>query len=150
MLSKKTKYAIIALVKLARKYQQGPMLINDIATSENIPKKFLEAILRDLKHAGIVNSQRGRKGGYYLSQDPEEVNLATIIRMFNGPIAFIPCVTYLYYESCDVDKEEEFCGIRTFFKEVRDEAVKIFKRATLAEIIRRENKLRRQSNANRD
>lgn len=144
MLSKKTKYAIIALVRLAREYQQGPLQIRELAESENVPKKFLEAILRELKHAGILNSVKGRGGGYYLSQDPEEVNLATIIRLFNGPIAFIPCVTYLYYEACDVDKDEEFCGIRTFFKEVRNEAVRIFKRATLAEIIRREDALRKK------
>ncbi len=142
MLSKKTKYAIIALVRLAREYRKEPLQIATLAEEEKIPKKFLEAILRDLKNAGILNSVKGRYGGYYLSQDPEEVNLATIIRLFNGPIAFIPCVTYLYYESCDVDKEEEFCGIRTFFKEVRDAAVEIFKQATLAEIIRREDALR--------
>ncbi|MGC9365251.1 MAG: RrF2 family transcriptional regulator [Fidelibacterota bacterium] len=147
MLSKKTKYAIIALVRLAREYRKEPLQIATLAEEEKIPKKFLEAILRDLKNAGILNSVKGRYGGYYLSQDPEEVNLATIIRLFNGPIAFIPCVTYLYYESCDVDKEEEFCGIRTFFKEVRDAAVEIFKQATLAEIIRREDALRTSGKA---
>lgn len=142
MLAKKTKYAIIALVRLAREYRQKPLQIATLAAEEKIPKKFLEAILRELKNAGILNSVKGRYGGYYLSQDPEEVNLATIIRLFNGPIAFIPCVTYLYYEACDVDKNEELCGIRTFFKEVRDVAVDIFKQATLAEIIRREDALR--------
>lgn len=147
MLSKKTKYAIIALVRLAREYRKEPLQIATLAEEEKIPKKFLEAILRELKNAGILNSVKGRYGGYYLSQDPEEVNLATIIRQFNGPIAFIPCVTYLYYESCDVDKEEEFCGIRTFFKEVRDTAVEIFKQATLAEIIRREDALRASGKA---
>ncbi|MBU0710734.1 Rrf2 family transcriptional regulator [bacterium] len=144
MLSKKTKYAIIALVRLAREYKQGALQIGVLAEEENIPKKFLEAILRDLKNAGILTSIKGRNGGYYLSQDPEKVNLATIIRLFNGPIAFIPCVTYLYYEACDVEKDEDLCGIRTVFKEVRDATVEIFKRATLAEIIRREDALRQQ------
>jgi len=142
MLSKKTKYAIIALVRLAREYKQKPLQIGVIAEEEKIPKKFLEAILRDLKNAGILTSIKGRNGGYYLSQAPEDVNLATIIRLFNGPIAFIPCVTYRYYEACDVAKDEEVCGIRTVFKEVRDTTVEIFKRATLAEIIRREDALR--------
>ena len=140
----KTKYAIIALVRLAREYKQGALQIGVLAEEENIPKKFLEAILRDLKNAGILTSIKGRNGGYYLSQNPEDVNLATIIRLFNGPIAFIPCVTYLYYEACDVEKDEELCGIRTVFKEVRDATVVIFKRATLAEIIRREDALRQR------
>ncbi|MCD6205327.1 MAG: Rrf2 family transcriptional regulator [Candidatus Marinimicrobia bacterium] len=143
MLSKKTKYAIIALVRLAREYKQEPLQIGVIAEEEKIPKKFLETILRELKNAGILTSVKGRNGGYYLSRDPEEVNLATIIRLFNGPIAFIPCVTYLYYEACDVGKEEEYCGIRSVFKEVRDATVEIFKQATLAEIIRREDMLHR-------
>ena len=144
MLSKKTKYAIIALVRLAREYEQEPLQIGVIAEEEKIPKKFLETILRELKNAGILTSVKGRNGGYYLSRDPEDVNLATIIRLFNGPIAFIPCVTYLYYEACDVEKDEELCGIRTVFKEVRDTTVEIFKRATLAEIIRREDILRKK------
>lgn len=144
MLSRKTKYAIIALVRLAREYKKEAIQIATLAEEERIPKKFLEAILRDLKNAGILTSIKGRNGGYYLSQDPEAVNLATIIRLFNGAIAFIPCVTFLYYEACDVEKEEEFCGIRSIFKEVRDATVDIFKRATLAEIIRREDILRQK------
>ncbi|HMA62285.1 MAG TPA: Rrf2 family transcriptional regulator [bacterium] len=145
MLSQKTKYAIIALVELARRYGEGPVLIKDLAESENLPKKFLEAILRSLKNDGIVKSKRGRNGGYYLNEDPEDVNLADIIRKFDGAIAFIPCVTYWYYEECDVGKTEELCGIRTFFKEVRDASVEIFKNATLAEILRREKKLQEKN-----
>lgn len=141
MLSKKAKYAINALVKLAREYEKGPVLIRDISQSENIPQKFLEAILRELKTTGILSSKMGKGGGYYLIKDPGEVNLATVIRLFDGAIGMLPCVTYLYYEPCDECKDEETCGIRSVFKEVRDETVNLLKKATLAEILRRENDL---------
>jgi Rrf2 family protein len=141
MITKKTKYAIIALVYLAKAFERGPVLIREIAESENIPQKFLEAILVDLKNAGILNSKKGKGGGYYLLKKPEEVNLATIMRLFDGPIALLPCATYVYYEKCEECKDENICGIRNVIKEVRDETVRILKEATLAEIIRRENKL---------
>ena len=142
MISKKTKYAIIALVRLAREYEKGPILIRDIAEEENIPKKFLETILRDLKNNGILASKKGKGGGYYLKKDPSEVNMAQIMRIFDGPIAFIPCVTYVYYEPCEECKDERTCGIRSVFKEVRDESVRLLKAATLTEIIRREAELK--------
>lgn len=141
MLSKKAKYAINALVYLARNFECGPKLIQEIAESENIPKKFLEGILLDLKNNGILASKKGKGGGYYLLKDPEEVNLATIVRIFDGAIALIPCVTYRYYERCDECKDENICGIRSVFKEVRDETVNLLKKATLAEILRRETEL---------
>ena len=144
MLSKKVKYAIIALIKLAKEYNEGPLLIRDIADTEGIPKKFLEAILRDLKHAGILGSKKGRGGGYYLRKNPDDVNLADIMRVFDGPIAFIPCVTYRYYEKCDVGKNEKTCGVHLVFKEVRDSAVNILKQATLTEIIKKENNLKQK------
>jgi Rrf2 family protein len=141
MITKKTKYAIIALIYLAKVFDKGPVLIREIAESENIPQKFLEAILVDLKNAGILNSKKGKGGGYYLLKKPDEVNLATIIRLFDGPIALLPCATYVYYEKCEECKDENTCGIRNVIKEVRDETVRILKEATLAEIIRRENQL---------
>jgi Rrf2 family protein len=140
MLSKKSKYAIIALIRLAREFNQGPILIKDIAEQEKIPQKFLEAILRDLKNAGILNSKKGKGGGYYLMKDPKDVHLAGVMRLFDGPIALIPCVTHVYYVPCEECKDEQTCGIRAVFKEVRDETVRILKKATLAEIIKIENK----------
>lgn len=142
MLSKKTKYAINALVYLARNYDKGPVLIRDIAESGNLPRKFLEAILVELKNAGILNSQKGKSGGYYLIKSPEEVNLATVIRLFDGAIALVPCVTYVYYEPCIECEDESTCGIRDVFKEVRDETVNLLKKATLAEILKREELLK--------
>jgi len=141
MLSKKSKYAIIALTRLAKEYGKEPVMIGRIAEEENIPKKFLESILFDLKTAGMVNSRRGKLGGYYLIKKPGEVNLAQIIRVFDGPIALIPCVTYRYYEPCPECKDERTCAIRKVFKEVRDATVAILKKATLAQMIRIEKQL---------
>ncbi len=144
MLSKKSKYAIIALTHLAKQQGKGPIMIGRIAEEENIPKKFLEGILFELKNAGIVNSHRGKHGGYYLLKQPREVHLAQIMRIFDGPIALIPCVTYQYYESCPECKDEKTCAIRKVFKDVRDATVAILKKATLAEMIRIEKRLTKQ------
>ncbi len=141
MLSKRAKYAINALVYLAKQEAQKPILISRIAEDEHIPKKFLEAILLELKHAGILNSKKGKGGGYYLHKDPGEVSLADIMRLFDGAIAFLPCVTYQYYERCEECVDEETCGIRDVFQDVRDESVRVLKASTLANIIERENKL---------
>jgi Rrf2 family protein len=141
MLSKKSKYAINALVYLAKKKDTGPILIAEIAEKQNIPQKFLEAILLDLKRNGILASKRGKGGGYYMLKNPEDVNLADVMRLFDGPIAFIPCVTHNYYEACEECKNESICGIRDVFLEVRKKSVEILKKATLKEIITRENLL---------
>lgn len=141
MLSKKAKYGINALVYLAKKYEQGPLLIGDIAKHENIPKKFLEAILLDLKNAGILGSKKGRGGGYYLIKSPDDVNMADVVRLFDGAIAFLPCVTHRYYERCEECKNEHTCGIRSLFKEVRDQTVNLLKNNSLADIIAREDSI---------
>lgn len=143
MISKKTKYALNALLYLARNYQQGPVLIGQIAEEQNIPQKFLESILLSLKNAGILNSKKGRGGGYYLLKSPDEVNLADVMRLFDGAIALLPCVTYRYYERCEECRDEACCGIRDVFQEVRDETVNILKRSTLSQIMAREEKLKK-------
>lgn len=145
MLSKKTKYAIKALVKLAKEYQKGPILIGDIAETERIPKKFLEAILLELRNAGILNSRKGKGGGYFLIKDPAEVDLANVIRLFDGPLALQPCVSFKYYQRCEECIDEETCGIRSVIQEVRDETVKVLKNNSLADIIKREENLRNNS-----
>jgi Rrf2 family protein len=141
MLSRKTKYAINALVYLARHAQEGPILISRIAQEEHIPQKFLELILLDLKKAGILVSRKGRGGGYSLHRKPEEVNIADVIRLFDGAIALLPCVTYRYYERCEECRDEKTCGIRDLFKEVRDLTVQLLKNNTLADILAREERL---------
>ncbi len=135
VISKKAKYAIHALVKLARERDKGPILISDISQEGNIPKKFLEAILLDLKRAGILNSKKGKGGGYYLIKKPEDVSMAEVLRLFDGALALLPCVTHKYYERCEECTDEQTCGIRKTIQLVRDETVRILKNATLATIL---------------
>lgn len=137
MISKKTKYAINALVYLAQKPSQQPILISEIAEHEHIPQKFLEAILLDLKNDGILASKKGKGGGYFLLKSPNDVNMADVMRLFDGPIALLPCVTHKYYQKCEECIDEESCGIRSVFLEVRNQTVDLLKKATLTEIIKR-------------
>jgi Rrf2 family protein len=141
MLSKKAQYSILALVKLAKEYNCGPILISNISKTERIPRKFLETILFDLKQMGILASKKGKGGGYFLIKKPEEINLADIIRHIDGAIALIPCVTYKYYQPCQHCKDEITCGIRSIVKDVRDETVNILKKISLADILEREDQL---------
>lgn len=137
MLSKKTKYALNALVYLARQNNSEPIQISRIAESERIPRKFLEAILLDLRNAGFLSSKKGKTGGYYLLQTPDQINIADVVRLFDGAIALLPCVAHKYYERCEECKDEATCGIRDVFADVRNETVNMLKNATLASIIER-------------
>jgi Rrf2 family protein len=142
MLSKKSKYAIHALIYLAEKMGQGPVSIQEIAERNNIPKRFLEGILLELRNANVLHSKQGKAGGYYLYKSPEEVNLVEIIRLMNGAIAMIPCVSLNYYERCEECVDEKLCGLRDVFIDVRDETLKVLNQSTLAEILRRKKSLR--------
>ncbi len=141
MLSKRSKYAINALVYIAK---QAELDVNrkvqsaEISEAQNIPKKFLEAILLDLKNNGILGSKMGRGGGYYLRKKPAEVNLADVHRIFDGAIGLLPCVTFNYYEKCEECRDEETCGIREAILEVRNATVDILKQNTLAQILKTE------------
>jgi Rrf2 family protein len=141
MLSKKCKYAIHALVHMAKDPGEK-YLIKDIATACRIPKKFLEAILLDLNRSGILGSKQGKGGGYFLRRKPKEVNLAEVVRLFDGAIAAVPCATYKYYESCDECEDEETCSIRFAFLEVRNATVEMLKKDTLDKLVKREAKLK--------
>jgi len=141
MLSKKAKYAINALVYLAQQPQTEPVQIRTISENENISRKFLESILLVLRNAGMVNSKKGKEGGYYLLLTPEEINMAEVMRIFDGPIALLPCVTHKYYQKCQECKDEVHCGIRDIFSDVRRETVRMLKDATLAQIIERQKNL---------
>lgn len=143
MLSKKCKYAIHALVYLAERYQQGPVHIQDIAEQQHIPKKFLEAILLELRNAKILHSKKGKGGGYYLYRKPEDVNLIEIMRLMDGAIAMLPCVSLNYYEPCEECRDEKNCGIRDVFIGVRDDTLKILSESTLAQILERQKGERR-------
>lgn len=138
MLSKKAQYALYALVYLARERDKGPVLIRDIAESEKLPRKFLESILLEMRTLGILASKKGKGGGYQLRRAPEEVNMAEIIRHFDGAIALLPCATFRYYEQCDHCKNEQTCAIKSYIKEIRDETVRMMKNITLKDILDRE------------
>lgn len=145
MLSKKTKYAINALVYLSQKYLEhgkNPVLIEDVSKHEKIPKKFLEAILLELKNQGILGSKKGKGGGYYMLKEPKDVSLDAVIRIFNGPIALLPCTSQYYYERCEECKDEATCGIRDVFREVREKTIEILGRSSLADVMQREGKLK--------
>ena len=134
ILSKKTRYAIVALTRLAREYGNGPMLIRDIAEEEKIPQSFLENILLELKKLGILGSNLGKAGGYFLLKNPEEVTLADIVRHFEGTIALKYCVSEKAYRPCEFCKDEATCQIRRVFKEIRDTTFDILTKTTLKEL----------------
>ncbi len=135
MLSKKAQYAIYALVNLARKYNEGPVQIKTIAEEEHIPRKFLEAILIELKNLGFVNSKKGKGGGYYLINHPEDINLLTITRNFNGPLGLIPCACVVSYERCERCTDEDACSIKMMFRELRDTTADYLEGINLANLL---------------
>jgi len=137
MISKKTKYALSALIYLAREYEKGPVLISDLAKSERIPKKFLEFILLNLKNHGILQSRRGKKGGYLLGKNPSKIILGHVIRILEGPLAPISCVSQTAYQKCEECKDENCCGIRIVMKEVRDAIANILDKTSLADVVKR-------------
>src|SRR3970282_1051700 len=136
MLSKKCKYAIHALVYLAERYEKGPVHIQEIAENQPIPKKFPEAILLELKNSQILHSKKGKGGGYYMYRKPEDVNLIEIIRLMDGAIALLPCVSLNYYEPCEECVNEHLCGIRDAFIGVRDESLRVLSEHNLARIVK--------------
>jgi Rrf2 family protein len=144
MMSKKCKYALKALEYIAKKGGAEPILIAEIAERQNIPKKFLEAILLELRRDGILQSRMGKSGGYLLRQSPEEINIGHVIRLIDGPIALIPCVSFKYYHPCNECEDERTCGLRNVVQEVREATNAILSKVTLADILRREKKLARK------
>lgn len=134
MLSKKSQYAFKALTYLTEKYNKGPVLISEIAKKKKIPLKFLENILLELKKADILDSKKGKGGGYFLNQDPAKVKMATIIRLINGPIAMLPCVSLYFYERCK-NCNEKHCGLHDMMIEVRDATLKIVENRTLKDLV---------------
>ena len=133
MLSKKAQYALKALSYLSANIDKGPILIGDIAEKKKIPLKFLENILLELKKAQVLDSKKGKGGGYFIKADPESTTLAYVIRVMDGPIALLPCVSLNFYKRCQ-DCEEETCTINTVFAEVRDATLRILENKTLKDI----------------
>ncbi len=137
MLSNKTKYGLKAIQVLAKEYGQGPILISEIARRENIPAKFLELILLELKNQGILQSKKGKGGGYFLARPPHSVTVGQVVRMIEGPLAPLPCVSRTSYMRCRECRDERSCGIRIVMKDVRDATAKILDSTSLADVLKR-------------
>jgi Rrf2 family protein len=131
MLSKKSKYGLKAVMELAGESGRGPILISELADRQRLPRKFLEAILLELKRHGILQSKKGKGGGYFLHRDPSEITLGQVIRVLEGPLALTPCVSQTAYMKCEECLDEETCGIRLAMKEVRDATAHILDNTTL-------------------
>ncbi len=134
MLSKKSQYAFKALTYLATKYNEGPVLISEISKKKKVPLKFLENILLELKKAGILDSKKGKGGGYFLKKEPSKVKVAQVIRLVNGPIAMLPCVSLYFYERCK-NCDEKNCGLHDMMIEVRDATLQILENRTLEDLV---------------
>lgn len=141
MLNKKTKYALRAVMALARRKDEGLVLIADLAESENIPKKFLEQILLDLKRAGILASTKGKGGGYALGRPASDISVGAIIRVIEGPLAMVPCVSQHSPGVCEECRNPLACGIRGVMKEVRDQTALILDNTSILTVIRSEEEL---------
>lgn len=125
---------MIALIKLAKDYGRGAIFISEIAKSENIPQRFLENILLELKKLGYLGSKLGKSGGYYLLRKPEEITLLEIIRHFEGTIAMLSCVSEKSYQPCEFCKDESLCKIRYVFKDVRDYTFNLLSNTSLKDL----------------
>jgi Rrf2 family protein len=133
MLTNKGKYGLKAMLHLAGMEKGKPALVADIARNNNIPKKFLDAILSELRNAGMVQSKKGKGGGYVLARPPHEIRVGQIVRTLDGPLAPIRCASHNYYRSCD-DCDEENCPVRLMMYEVRNAISRVLDDRTLAEM----------------
>ncbi len=134
MLSKKSQYAFKALAYLTEKFNQGPVLISEISAKKKVPLKFLENILLELKKADILESKKGKGGGYYLKKDPATVKVVTIVRLVNGPVAMLPCVSLNFYRRCD-NCDEMSCGLHDIMIQVRDASLAVLEHKTLVDLL---------------
>ena len=134
MLSKKTQYAFKALTFMAEQQHSGPFLIAEIADKKKIPLKFLESILLELKKAGILNSKKGKGGGYFYNTAPDTISLSTIMRLMEGPIALLPCVSLNFYQKCE-DCNEQKCGLNKILVQVRDQTLEILENKKITDLV---------------
>jgi len=134
MLSNKAKYGLKAMVHLARRQTEGRVLIAEIAATENIPRKFLDVILLELKRCGLLASKKGKGGGYVLARAAEAILVGDIVRVLDGPLAPASCVSRTAYRRCGDCFDETFCSIRLVMQDVRDAIAHILDGTTLAEM----------------
>jgi Rrf2 family protein len=138
MISQRAKYALRALIALARARPEQPVMISSISRDQAIPKKFLEQILLELKRAGIVMSRRGRLGGYVLLRAPEQVTFGEVLRLIDGPIAPLPCLSRIAYRRCNDCADESTCEIRRVFARVAVATRAVLDQTSLADAVRDE------------
>lgn len=138
MISQKAKYALRALVSLARAGRGETMMIGEISREQAIPKKFLEQILLELKRAGFVASRRGRTGGYELVRAPEQIMYGEVLRLIDGPIAPLPCLSKIAYKRCEDCRDETSCEIRHVFERVTMATREVLDSTSLADSLRLE------------
>lgn len=134
MLSKKTKYGIKALAYIARKKDRKPVQASEISESENISQKFLESILLELRKSGFLGSKKGKGGGYYLIKEPDGIRMTAVIRVLEGPIAMVPCVSLNYYEKCQDCPDEKTCSVHKLMIQLRDASLNVLGENTLEDI----------------
>src|SRR5215831_2496575 len=142
-LSVRGEYAFQNLLVLGLNYDQPVVRIQTISEQQNIPKRFLEQILNDLKSAGVVRSRRGVAGGYRLARGPEEIRLSTVVRHIEGALAPVSCVSERFYEKCSCP-DESLCAIRTVMKDVREAVVRIMENVTVADLCERSRRLKQE------
>ncbi len=135
MLSKKTKYGLKALAFLASQKDKQPVQIAEISRQENISQKFLESILLSLRKTGFLGSKKGKGGGYYLIKDPKEVLMTDVMRVLEGPISMVPCVSLNFYEKCEDCPDEKVCSVNKLMLKVRDANLSVYRNNTLADLI---------------
>lgn len=132
MLSQRTRYALRALQHLADRYGQGPVQLPEIAEAQNIPAKFLTVILSEMKRAGLVETLRGKEGGYWLARTPDRITYGDIVRLTRGSLALTPCASRYNHRPCDHCVEEEVCRLRDVMIAVRDETARVLDGISLA------------------
>ena len=142
MLSKKARYALKALEYIARHNDRKPILIGEIAAAQCLPRKFLEVILLELKKAGMLNSRLGKQGGYFLDLPPSEIKIGQVVRLIDGPVAMVPCVSEKYYTPCAECRDEAVCGLRHVMAQVREATTSVLDQVSLEDVLIREDNLR--------
>ena len=133
MISQKARYALKAVVALARTAPGSVTMIGEIAEAESIPKKFLEQILLDLKHHGVVTSRRGKAGGYFLLKPAEQITFGEVLRIIDGPVAPLACLSRMAYRRCEDCRSEENCEVRRVFAEVASATRDVLDRTSVAD-----------------
>lgn len=135
MLSKKTKYGLKALSYLGAQKDKNPVQISEIAMQENISQKFLESILLSLRKTGFLGSKKGKGGGYYLLKKPQDILMTDVMRVLEGPISMVPCVSLNFYETCEDCPSESECAVHKLMLKVRDANLSVYRNNTLADLL---------------